>query len=224
MRLLDGDEARAHRADPARHAWSAPRTARSTPRWTRAATCGRSRPPPNGRGATIVEGAAARTFERDGGRITRVETDIGPDHGRPGRARRRRLDAVPRCASSASSIPIHPMRLQIVQTEPMPPRLDVRAVRAGGGQAVRDLPRAAVVPAGDFATDARGPARAGPARVGLPDAPTARTCSACAMDFPGFDWKPDLAGVSLVAEGMAAAHARAAAPRVSRGPGPASCR
>jgi len=27
----------------------------------------------------------------------------------------------------------------------------------------------------------------------------------CAMDYPGFDWQPDLAGVSLVSEGLAAA-------------------
>ncbi len=37
-----------------------------------------------------------------------------------------------------------------------------------------------------------------------------------AMDFPGFDWKPDLAGVSLVAEGMAAALPELRAARFAR--------
>ena len=96
------------------------------------------------------------------------------------------------------------MRLQIVQTEPMPPRLDVVMY---GPAAVkqyalfRDLPSYRQE---FFATALED-------RLGL--ALLESVCQTAdgsyllgiAMDFPGFDWKPDLAGVSLVAEGMAAA-------------------
>ncbi len=36
------------------------------------------------------------------------------------------------------------------------------------------------------------------------------------MDFPGFDWKPDLAGVSLISEGMAEALPELRASRFAR--------
>ena len=44
-----------------------------------------------------------------------------------------------------------------------------------------------------------------------------------AMDFPGFDWKPDLAGVSLVSGGDGRPRCRSCARRASPVPGPASC-
>jgi sarcosine oxidase subunit beta len=38
----------------------------------------------------------------------------------------------------------------------------------------------------------------------------------CAMDYPGFDWSPDLAGVALIADGMARAIPALAAARFAR--------
>ena len=99
-----------------------------------------------------------------------------------------------------------------------------RALRTGGGQAVRDLPRAA---------DLSGPSRSRrPSRTGSGSRssnrparrPTARTCSGSPWTIPGFDWKPDLAGVSLISEGMAEAlpELRAAPVRARLGRGPAA--
>ena len=200
MRLLDGDEARAWRRSCPRRCW-APRTARSTPRSIRPATCARSRPPPSGR-APGSSRARPRAHSRPiGGRITRVETDLGPIAAGhvvlAGGAWSPYL-----AAQLGIDLPIHPMRLQIVQTEPMPPRLDVVLY---GPAAVKQYAIFRELPSyrqEAFATALED-------RLGL-----ALLESACqtadgsyllgiAMDFPGFDWQPDLAGISLVAEGMA---------------------
>ena len=77
------------------------------------------------------------------------------------------------------------------------------ALRPSGGQAVHDLPRAAVVPAEHWANEAE--VRHGKA---LLEAVCQRADGSyllgCAMDYPGFVWEPDLAGVALIAESLPA--------------------
>jgi glycine/D-amino acid oxidase-like deaminating enzyme len=153
-------------------------------------------------GARIVEGATARTLVAKDGRITRVLTDIGPiSAGHVVLAAGAWSPYV--AAQLGIDLPIHPMRLQIVQTEPMAPRLDVVLY---GPAAVKQYSIFRELPSyrhEAFATALED-------RLGL-----ALLESACqtadgsyllgiAMDFR-FDWKPDLAGVSLVADGMTAA-------------------
>jgi len=165
-------------------------------------------------GARVVEGSAARTIETRDGRITRVLTDIGPISA--GQVVLATGAWTPYLAAQLGiELPIHPMRLQIVQTEPMPPRLDVVLY---GPAAVKQYAIFRELPSyrrEAFATDLED-------RLGL-----ALLESACqtadgsyllgiAMDFPGFDWKPDLAGVALVAEGLAASLPELQAARFAR--------
>ncbi|MFL5689247.1 MAG: NAD(P)/FAD-dependent oxidoreductase [Chloroflexota bacterium] len=154
-------------------------------------------------GATVVEGAAVRTLEATGRRITRVETDRGPMAA--GQVVLAAGAWTPFLGAQLGlDIPIHPMRLQIVQTEPMPPRLDVLLY---GPAAVKQYSIFQELPSfrpETFATDLED-------RLGL--ALLESACQAadgsyllgCAMDYPGFDWQPDLAGISLVADGLLAA-------------------
>jgi glycine/D-amino acid oxidase-like deaminating enzyme len=202
MRFLDGDEARAIAPilpDTVVAASYCPLDAQiDSRRYVRAFAAAAQR-----HGARVVEGATARTFERSDGRITRVQTDIGPISA--GQVVLAAGAWTPYLAAQLGiELHIHPMRLQVVQTEPMPPRLDVVMY---GPAAVkqyalfRDLPSYRPE---FFATALED-------RLGL--ALLESVCQTAdgsyllgiAMDFPGFDWKPDLAGVSLVAEGMAAA-------------------
>jgi len=153
-------------------------------------------------GATIVEGAAVRTLHVTGRHITRVETDRGPIT-----AGQVVLAAGAWTPSLGAQIgldtPIHPMRLQIVQTEPMPPRLEVLLY---GPAAVKQYSIFQELPSfrpETFATALED-------RSGL--ALLESACQSadgsyllgCAMDYPGFDWQPDLAGVSLVSDGLRA--------------------
>ena len=165
-------------------------------------------------GATVVEDAAVRRLEATGRRITRVETDHGPI--RAGQVVLAAGAWTPSLGDQLGlDIPIHPMRLQIVQTEPMPPRLDVLLY---GPAAVKQYSIFQELPSfrpETFATELED-------RLGL--ALLESACQAadgsyllgCAMDYPGFDWQPDLAGVSLVAEGMAAAIPELRAARFAR--------
>ena len=123
MRLLDGDEARAIAPilpDTVVAASFCPLDAQiDSRRYVRAFAAAAQR-----HGARVVEGATARTFERDGGRIARVQTDIGPISA--GQVVLAAGAWTPYLAAQLGiELHIHPMRLQIVQTEPMPPRLDV---------------------------------------------------------------------------------------------------
>ena len=165
-------------------------------------------------GARILEGTAARTIETDGRRVTRVLTDVGPISA--GHVVLAAGAWSPYLAAQLGvEVPIGPMRLQIVQTEPMAPRLEVVLY---GPAAVkqyaifRELPTYRPEPFETALED----------RLGL-----ALLESACqkadgsyllgiAMDFPGFDWKPDLAGVSLISEGMADALPELRAARFAR--------
>lgn len=154
-------------------------------------------------GARILERTAARGFERQDKRITRVLTDAGPlSAGQivlaagawtPFLGRQLNLD-----------LPIHPMRLQIVRTQPMPPRLERLLY---GPAAVKQYSIFRELPSFReelFFSDLE-------ARHGLALLESACQTAdgsyllGCAMDYPGFDWHPDLAGVALVSEGLARA-------------------
>lgn len=153
-------------------------------------------------GATIVEGAAVRALHVTGRHITRVETDRGPiTAGQVVLAAGAWTPSLG--AQIGLDIPIHPMRLQIVQTEPMPPRLEVLLY---GPAAVKQYSIFQELPSfrpETFATALED-------RSGL--ALLESACQSadgsyllgCAMDYPGFDWQPDLAGVSLVSDGLRA--------------------
>lgn len=213
MRLLDGDEARELAPilpETVLGASYCPLDAQiDSRRYVRAFAGAAQRA-----GARIVEGVTARTLQATGGRITRVLTDIGPiSAGHVVLAAGAWSPYV--AAQLGIDLPIHPMRLQIVQTEPMAPRLEVVLY---GPAAVKQYAMFRELPSyrhEAFATELED-------RLGL-----ALLESACqtadgsyllgiAMDFPGFDWKPDLAGVSLVAEGMAAALPELRAARFAR--------
>ena len=202
MQLLDGHEARELAPilpDSVLGATFCPLDAQIDPRrYVRAFALAAQR-----HGATIREGTAVRTLEVDGSRITRVHTDLGPISAgqvvlatgawSPDLGRQLGLE-----------LPIHPMRLQIVQTEPMPPRLEHLLYGPAAVKQYSIFQELESFAAEPFETDVER-------RLGL-----ALLESACqtadgsyllgiAMDYPGFDWKPDLAGVGLVTEGMLAA-------------------
>ncbi|MFL5674615.1 MAG: NAD(P)/FAD-dependent oxidoreductase [Chloroflexota bacterium] len=165
-------------------------------------------------GATIVEGASVRTLEATGRRITRVETDRGPIVA--GQVVLAAGAWTPFLGAQLGlDIPIHPMRLQIVQTEPMPPRLDLLLY---GPAAVKQYSIFQGLPSfrpETFATDLED-------RLGL--ALLESACQkddgsyllGCAMDYPGFDWQPSLEGVSLVADGLSTAIPELRAARFAR--------
>jgi glycine/D-amino acid oxidase-like deaminating enzyme len=154
-------------------------------------------------GATIHEGTAARTMDADGSRITRVHTDLGPIS--PGHVVLATGAWSPALGRQIGlELPIHPMRLQVVQTEPMAPRLEHLLY---GPAAVKQY--AIFQELEGFSSEPFSTALE--ERLGR-----ALLESACqtadgsyllgiAMDYPGFDWKPDLAGVALITEGMQAA-------------------
>jgi glycine/D-amino acid oxidase-like deaminating enzyme len=165
-------------------------------------------------GARILEGVAARTIETDGGRVTRVLTDVGPISA--GHVVLAAGAWSPYLAAQLGvEVPIGPMRLQIVQTEPMAPRLDVVLYGPAAVKQYAIFRELTTYRSEPFETALED-------RLGL-----ALLESACqkadgsyllgiAMDFPGFDWKPDLAGVSLIAEGMADALPELKAARFAR--------
>jgi glycine/D-amino acid oxidase-like deaminating enzyme len=202
MQLLDGDQARELAPilpDTVIGASYCPLDAQVDPRrYVRAFATAAQR-----HGATIREGTAARAIERDGTRITRVHSDLGPiaagqvviAAGAWTPALGRQLDL---------ELAIHPMRLQIVETEPMPPLLDRVLYGPAAVKQYAIFKELDSFTAEPFETDMER-------RHGL-----ALLESACqtadgsyllgiAMDYPGFDWRPDLAGVGLVTEGMLAA-------------------
>ena len=214
MRLLDGDEARAIAPilpDTVVAASYCPLDAQiDSRRYVRAFAAAAQR-----HGARVVEGATARTFERDGGRITRVADRHRADLGRSGRPRGRRLEPVPRgpardraatstrCGCRSS----RPSRCRRVSTSSCTGRRRSSSTRCSATS--RRTARSSSRPTLEE-------------RLGL--ALLESVCQTAdgsyllgiAMDFPGFDWKPDLAGVSLVAEGMAAALPELKAARFAR--------
>jgi len=149
-------------------------------------------------GAQIREGVRVRRLLREGDRIIGVETDAGEIE-----AREVVLAAggwTPELAATAGlELPIHPMRLQIVQTLPMP--LETRHVVYGATAlkqygVFQDLPsfddslfmndvewRHDMLLLESFCQKADGSYLLG-----------------CSMDYPGFLWDADLRGVSLINE------------------------
>ena len=153
-------------------------------------------------GGTILEGTPVTTLERDGSRIARVATATGTYT--PGAVVVAAGAWTPELLRQVGAeVPIHPMRLQIVQTTPMPRTLGPVLY---GPAAVkqykifRDLPS---FRREDWLNEAE--ARHGRA---LLEAACQRIDGSyllgCAMDYPGFVWEPDLAGVALISESLPA--------------------
>lgn len=213
IRLLDGHEARSLAPilpDAVVGASFCPLDAQmESTRYVRAFASGAQRA-----GADVREGSAVRALEREGSRVTAVITDAGTLT--PGNVVVATGAWTPFLLRQLGvDMPIHPMRLQIVQTEPMAPQLGPvlygpAAVKQY--QIFRELP--SFVPEA-FANEAE-------ARHGkiLLEAACQRADGSyllgCAMDYPGFDWSPDLAGVALIADGMAKAIPALAAARFAR--------
>ena len=213
IRLLDGHEARSLAPilpDTVVGATFCPLDAQmESTRYVRAFATGAQRV-----GASVQEGSAVRALEREGSRVTAVITDAGTFT--PGNLVVATGAWTPFLLRQLGvEMPIHPMRLQIVQTEPMAPQLGpVLYGPAAVKQYLifRELP--SFVPDA-FANEAE-------ARHGkiLLEAACQRADGSyllgCAMDYPGFDWSPDLAGVALIADGMAKAIPALAAARFAR--------
>jgi glycine/D-amino acid oxidase-like deaminating enzyme len=153
-------------------------------------------------GARILERTAVRSLEREGSRINRVVTDA--ETFTPG--------SVVVAAGAWTSellgsigveVPIHPMRLQIVQTTPMERTLG--PVLYGPGavkqyKIFRELPSFRREHWANEAEERHGKA--------LLEAVCQRDDGSyllgCAMDYPGHVWEPDLSGVALVTESLPA--------------------
>jgi glycine/D-amino acid oxidase-like deaminating enzyme len=202
VRLIDGHEARSLAPilpDTVVGASFCPLDAQmESTRYVRAFAAGAQRA-----GAEVREGVAVRAFEREGSRITAVVTDAGTLT--PGRVVVAAGAWTPFLLRQLGvDVPIHPMRLQIVQTEPMAPQLGPVLY---GPAAVKQYLIFRELPS--FVSEAfANEAEARHGRI-LLEAACQRADGSyllgCAMDYPGFDWSPDLAGVALIAEGMTAA-------------------
>jgi glycine/D-amino acid oxidase-like deaminating enzyme len=148
------------------------------------------------RGATVLQGTAARGFVVDEGRIRGVETDVG-----------RLTSGTVVLAAGAWSpslaamlgqdLPIRPMRLQVLQTEPMPPRLEHVVY---GPVAIKQYSIFRGMPSfreADFRHPAEQPD--GPALLeSICQQADGRYLLGLAMDYPGFDWRPDIDGIALI--------------------------
>jgi len=153
-------------------------------------------------GADIREGVRVERLIRDGDRIVGADTSEGAiTAGEVVLAAGGWSPAL--AATVALELPVHPMRLQIVQTLPMP--METRHVIYGSTalkqySIVQDLPsyddalfvndvewRYDMLLLEGFAQKADGSYLLG-----------------CAMDYPGFVWDADLRGVSLINELMMA--------------------
>lgn len=153
-------------------------------------------------GATVKEGTQVRSFQHDAGRVSGVVTDDGEIA--PGTVVVAAGAWTPLLLEGLGvDMPIFPMRLQIVQTEPMERQLGPVLYGPGAVKQYlifRELPS---FKPDAWANDAE--ARHGKA---LLEAVCQRNDGSyllgCAMDYPGFVWEPDLAGVALVAESLPA--------------------
>jgi glycine/D-amino acid oxidase-like deaminating enzyme len=201
MRLLDGDEARVLAPilpDSVIGASYCPLDAQmESDRYVRgfAAAAERS-------GARVFEGTPVRSMEREGSRITRVVTDA--EAITPGSVVVAAGAWTPEILRQVDvEVPIHAMRLQIVQTTPMERRLGPVLY---GPAAVKQYSIFRELPSfrrEDWLNEAE--TRHGKA---LLEAVCQRADGSyllgCAMDYPGFVWEPDLAGVALIAESLPA--------------------
>jgi len=213
MQLLDGNEARELAPilpDSVLGATFCPLDAQIDPRrFVRAFALAAQR-----YGATIREGTAVRTLEVEGSRITRVHTDLGPIS--PGQVVLATGAWSPDLGRQLGlDLPIHPMRLQIVQTEPMAPRLEHLLYGPAAVKQYAIFRGLESFSAEAFATDVER--RFGLALLeGACQTADGSYLLGCAMDYPGFDWKPDLAGIALVTEGLLASLPELRAARFAR--------
>jgi glycine/D-amino acid oxidase-like deaminating enzyme len=153
-------------------------------------------------GAEVLEHTPVRAVVREGSRIVRVVTDGATFT--PGRVVIAAGAWTPDLLRPiGAEIPIHAMRLQILQTTPMPRQLGPVLY---GSAAVkqylifRELPSFRHEHWANEAEDRHGKA--------LLEAVCQREDGSyllgCAMDYPGFVWEPDLPGIALVAESLPA--------------------
>lgn len=154
-------------------------------------------------GARIVEHAPVRSLERDGRRIARVETD--GETFTPGQVVVAAGAWTPELLRQVGvEIPIHAMRLQIVQTAPMKRTLGPVLYGPAAVKQYQIFRELSSFRREDWLNEAED--RHGKA---LLEAVCQRADGSyllgCAMDYPGFVWEPDLAGVALVTESLPAA-------------------
>ena len=201
IRLIDGDEARDLAPvlpETVIGASFCPLDAQmESPRYVRAFADAAVR-----HGARIVERSPVRSLECEGARISRVVTDAKAFT--PGRVVVAAGAWTPELLRPVGAdVPIHPMRLQIVQTTPMDRMLGPVLY---GPAAVKQYKIFRELPS----FRAEHWANAAEARHGkaLLEAVCQRADGSfllgCAMDYPGFVWEPDLAGVALIAEALPA--------------------
>jgi glycine/D-amino acid oxidase-like deaminating enzyme len=201
MRLVDGDEARTLAPilpDTVIGASFCPDDAQmDSPRYVRAFAKAAER-----HGAEVFEHAPVRRLERDGSRIDRVVTDTASYA--PGRVVVAAGAWTPEFLGQVGvRIPIHAMRLQIVQTTPMPRQLGPVLYGPAAVKQYRIFRELPSFRREDWANEAEE--RHGKV---LLEAVCQRADGSyllgCAMDYPGFVWEPDLAGVALVTESLPA--------------------
>ncbi|HET8784819.1 MAG TPA: FAD-dependent oxidoreductase [Candidatus Limnocylindrales bacterium] len=201
VRLIDGDEARAMAPllpDSVIGASYCPLDAQmESNRYVRgfATAAGRD-------GARILEHTPVRALERDGDRIARVVTDSATFT--PGKVVVAGGAWTPQLLAQVGiDVPIHPMRLQIVQTAPMTRTLGPILYGPGAVKQYKIFRELPSFRREDWANEAEE--RHGKA---LLEAVCQRADGSyllgCAMDYPGFVWEPDLSGVALVTESLAA--------------------
>ena len=195
MRLLDGDEARAlvpFLPPTVVAATFCPLDAQiDSTRYVRAFAGAAER-----HGATVLQGTAARRIVVEGGRVVGVDTDAG--HLACGSVVLAAGGWSPYLAKDLGlDLPIGAMRLQIVQTEPMPARLEHLVY---GPVAVKQYAIFRELPSfreEDFLHPAEQPG--GPVLLeSVCQQSDGRYLLGIAMDYPGFDWRPDVAGVALI--------------------------
>lgn len=201
MRLIDGDEARSLAPilpDTVIGAsFCADDAQMESPRYVRAFAKAAER-----HGARVLEHAPVRGLERDGSRIARVVTES--ETFTPGRVVVAAGAWTPELLRQVGAeIPIHAMRLQIVQTTPMPRQLGPVLYGPAAVKQYRIFRELPSFRRDDWANEAEE--RHGKA---LLEAVCQRADGSyllgCAMDYPGFVWEPDLAGVALVCEALPA--------------------
>ena len=199
VRLIDGDEARAMAPllpDSVIGASYCPLDAQmESDRYVRGFAAAARRD-----GATILEETPVRALERDGDRIARVVTDTVTFT--PGKVVVAGGAWTPQLLAQVGvDMPIHPMRLQIVQTAPMERTLGPILYGPGAVKQYKIFRELPSFRREDWANEAEE--RHGKA---LLEAVCQRADGSyllgCAMDYPGFVWEPDLAGVALISDSL----------------------
>ena len=153
-------------------------------------------------GARIVERTKVRSLDREDERIVRVVTD--DETYTPGHVVVAAGAWTPELLRTVGvDVPIHPMRLQIVQTTPMERGLGPILYGPGAVKQYKIFRDLASFRREDWLNEAED--RHGKA---LLEAVCQRADGSyllgCAMDYPGFVWEPDLAGVALLTESLPA--------------------